>query len=152
MVQRAMETRTAIVIFFPVSYTHLDVYKRQALRLCGAPISFFSLFSLACAVSRRKFSPVKRIGAHTVSYTHLDVYKRQLLSSIPAVRVVFSRRAYMTFAVLLIGSRSIAAGLSLIHIFSSSLSQFVSQSVRKSISRYLKTARTAGGSRWCPAG
>ena len=36
--------------------------------------------------------------------------KMPLLSSIPAVRVVFSRRAYMTFAVLLIGSRSIAAG------------------------------------------
>ena len=27
-------------------------------------INSFSLFSLACAVSRRKFSPVKRIGAH----------------------------------------------------------------------------------------
>ena len=36
--------------------------------------------------------------------------REPLLSSIPAVRVVFSRRAYMTFAVLLIGSRSIAAG------------------------------------------
>ena len=39
--------------------------------------------------------------------------KMPLLSSIPAVRVVFSRRAYMTFAVLLIGSRSIAAGSSI---------------------------------------
>ena len=30
----------------------------------GYFINSFSLFSLACAVSRRKFSPVKRIGAH----------------------------------------------------------------------------------------
>ena len=41
----------------PVSYTHLDVYKRQA--------SMLSAFLSACCYS--------------VSYTHLDVYKRQLL-------------------------------------------------------------------------
>ena len=41
--------------FDPVSYTHLDVYKRQLLPLLGA---------------QRGIAPV--------SYTHLDVYKRQL--------------------------------------------------------------------------
>ena len=70
---------------WPVSYTHLDVYKRQALNVdtyhgmvrlvrivlaitlgfeaAGAIISFF--------VFRKDYSPV--------SYTHLDVYKRQVL-------------------------------------------------------------------------
>ena len=43
----------------PVSYTHLDVYKRQHLGLSGKHI-------------RR----AKR-AAQPVSYTHLDVYKRQ---------------------------------------------------------------------------
>ena len=44
----------------PVSYTHLDVYKRQARRggvLGGIALMFFLV---------------------AVSYTHLDVYKRQV--------------------------------------------------------------------------
>ena len=49
---------TSLVI--PVSYTHLDVYKRQALFLS----------SLLLRVSGHVSQP-------PVSYTHLDVYKRQ---------------------------------------------------------------------------
>ena len=48
-----------------VSYTHLDVYKRQALN-CYASVD-------GMAVSA---DSVLCIG--TVSYTHLDVYKRQV--------------------------------------------------------------------------
>ena len=61
-----------------VSYTHLDVYKRQQyikgnLRLVLSVIKRFQnsnenaddLFQIGC------------IGLMTVSYTHLDVYKRQ---------------------------------------------------------------------------
>ena len=48
----------------PVSYTHLDVYKRQA---------------------RWHLAEQQLVGSQTqnrkaVSYTHLDVYKRQLIS------------------------------------------------------------------------
>ena len=72
----------------PVSYTHLDVYKRQAIdmishclqrndlgeigdvrpRANGYRIQFFYEGSLIS--NRRSIAPV--------SYTHLDVYKRQV--------------------------------------------------------------------------
>ena len=46
-----------------VSYTHLDVYKRQVLRpMRGKPVN-----------------PVNPTSPIPVSYTHLDVYKRQVL-------------------------------------------------------------------------
>ena len=50
-----------------VSYTHLDVYKRQALEKARAGNQKF----LA------SFSPAQESGLKAVSYTHLDVYKRQ---------------------------------------------------------------------------
>ena len=55
--------------FWPVSYTHLDVYKRQGLRV---------------DVGRRDAgrtageTVVSLDGVVSVSYTHLDVYKRQV--------------------------------------------------------------------------
>ena len=54
----------------PVSYTHLDVYKRQKLRRAQK------------LVGRRKKGSNRRGRAllnvqRAVSYTHLDVYKRQ---------------------------------------------------------------------------
>ena len=48
---------------YPVSYTHLDVYKRQVLARRPCPYR-------ACRLSKVRIS---------VSYTHLDVYKRQTL-------------------------------------------------------------------------
>ena len=62
----------------PVSYTHLDVYKRQeyavqfgsVLSLYGAQPEDISGVILSCVVP-----------SMPVSYTHLDVYKRQLLHS-----------------------------------------------------------------------
>ena len=44
-----------------VSYTHLDVYKRQLLKALPGMMS-----------------PSSQLGAVSVSYTHLDVYKRQI--------------------------------------------------------------------------
>ena len=58
----------------PVSYTHLDVYKRQVYehtRCCHPDeISWKShlLYS----------NPLVPCGTWSVSYTHLDVYKRQV--------------------------------------------------------------------------
>ena len=52
-----------------VSYTHLDVYKRQVLKKAG-------LLTRDARVKERK-----KAGLKTVSYTHLDVYKRQVQST-----------------------------------------------------------------------
>ena len=52
-----------------VSYTHLDVYKRQKYIL----FIFIGIFPFV------QFE----IGADPVSYTHLDVYKRQPYASSP---------------------------------------------------------------------
>ena len=67
----------------PVSYTHLDVYKRQQQRRkCRLPRNYgrkpgeghTSTLSRATIRTRKS-----RRSRHTaVSYTHLDVYKRQL--------------------------------------------------------------------------
>ena len=54
----------------PVSYTHLDVYKRQAPALGGRPAE-----PLAGAEGAA-FGGTER---RAVSYTHLDVYKRQAM-------------------------------------------------------------------------
>ena len=47
----------------PVSYTHLDVYKRQGIMIVQCML--FTLVVLSTY--------------HPVSYTHLDVYKRQVV-------------------------------------------------------------------------
>ena len=68
---------------FAVSYTHLDVYKRQT-RNHGAPRSDLADQADAGAgigdVVRLRHPPRRarlRRRAGPVSYTHLDVYKRQ---------------------------------------------------------------------------
>ena len=48
---------------FPVSYTHLDVYKRQDIS-CSVGVTFVE-------------TPRVIFDEISVSYTHLDVYKRQ---------------------------------------------------------------------------
>ena len=54
----------------PVSYTHLDVYKRQ--------VENTKCHVIAASIAISRVSP-SRISHTmiTVSYTHLDVYKRQ---------------------------------------------------------------------------
>ena len=62
-----------IRVFKPVSYTHLDVYKRQVLTTDGAS-------PLNTVRSRMvRYCYKVREGMRAVSYTHLDVYKRQYL-------------------------------------------------------------------------
>ena len=55
--------RLETVTFLPVSYTHLDVYKRQG--------------SAGLLAGCRVDLPVHAALYKSVSYTHLDVYKRQ---------------------------------------------------------------------------
>ena len=52
----------------PVSYTHLDVYKRQAEAIAAATIIEKTVDEDVTVMFEYPF---------TVSYTHLDVYKRQ---------------------------------------------------------------------------
>ena len=54
----------------PVSYTHLDVYKRQLIAIVGRGMRE------ARGTAGRIFSALA-----PVSYTHLDVYKRQIKDS-----------------------------------------------------------------------
>ena len=73
------------IVYNPVSYTHLDVYKRQCM--FRAVCSNFLRISAESSMKRYWFNTwlqVSRmpIGAakdsrQSVSYTHLDVYKRQ---------------------------------------------------------------------------
>ena len=61
-----------------VSYTHLDVYKRQplnALRKKGVKFEWTPQHQTA--FEKLKESIISPPGITTVSYTHLDVYKRQ---------------------------------------------------------------------------
>ena len=51
-----------------------------------------------------------RESAAAISMTGKRMNRIPLLSSVPLVRISSSRRAYMTFAVLLTGNRSIAFG------------------------------------------
>ena len=63
-----MGSNSASLGVVPVSYTHLDVYKRQI---------FISVF-LNSFVS---FVILLFMYVNAVSYTHLDVYKRQSVSN-----------------------------------------------------------------------
>ena len=63
------------VAHIPVSYTHLDVYKRQ---LCGCRRRYRGT-DFACRNGAARHS---RKGAVSVSYTHLDVYKRQGIGTV----------------------------------------------------------------------
>ena len=91
---RLIPTRTLALACFisppeAVSYTHLDVYKRQTqlggigLIISGATLIVDNLKGFIEAIRTGDWSGVDMIevvaGAlMTVSYTHLDVYKRQV--------------------------------------------------------------------------
>ena len=69
-------------VLVAVSYTHLDVYKRQcqngAACGCSRRISVGSLADRGLATQRSTSSRLRPVSAAAVSYTHLDVYKRQV--------------------------------------------------------------------------
>ena len=58
-----------------VSYTHLDVYKRQALTRTATYSS--STARLPTSTTKLFRASLRSTWARSVSYTHLDVYKRQ---------------------------------------------------------------------------
>ena len=67
----------------PVSYTHLDVYKRQEETMMGniKGVTLKEVKQLkALAVRGAEAEQTVKQQANTiaVSYTHLDVYKRQI--------------------------------------------------------------------------
>ena len=76
-----------------VSYTHLDVYKRQDLKRMDtgrivladsggvAPDTLAFLRGVIRGKTGCKELILADAGCTTVSYTHLDVYKRQALSN-----------------------------------------------------------------------
>ena len=63
---------------YSVSYTHLDVYKRQGLNVVTPVVSLTSLLRPSLL---RTAKPL--LCPESVSYTHLDVYKRQPVICLP---------------------------------------------------------------------
>ena len=61
----------------PVSYTHLDVYKRQAYEYLCSVFTEIVFGAVFWDYSALPFNLGGRINP--VSYTHLDVYKRQAI-------------------------------------------------------------------------
>ena len=122
-----------------VSYTHLDVYKRQQLhyiiadvkRLCDSaackhPADYLSVLS-PCPYIASKTDMLCNIfskfiyfgiGFGAVSYTHLDVYKRQPMH-ITALRGRSWRMRASSSSITL--TQTMKKRLSLIHIFCTSL-------------------------------
>ncbi len=86
-------TSTPGLSAYPVSYTHLDVYKRQVVNLTRAALPAMraqrsgQIINIS-SVGGRTSTP--GLSAYPVSYTHLDVYKRQVVNltraALPAMR------------------------------------------------------------------
>ena len=79
----------------PVSYTHLDVYKRQeffdpktgepsseAMKRVQAAALEEGLILLSCGVYVNALRFLYPLTIEAVSYTHLDVYKRQMIGRV----------------------------------------------------------------------
>ena len=63
----------------PVSYTHLDVYKRQANDILHTGYYHFNLYGINAYMENRIYRDFQRFGLK-VSYK--DVYKRQPLQQV----------------------------------------------------------------------
>ena len=75
--QRKSANMEAVLLYYiPVSYTHLDVYKRQLWFLSKfgiKPMHFFGLLGSLMFLIGMIFVII--VGVSTVSYTHLDSQK-----------------------------------------------------------------------------
>ena len=72
-------TGAHVEFLLPVSYTHLDVYKRQVKpQLRGAAAGSGRLLQREQHAPCRVLQAAHGEGPVPVSYTHLDVYKRQV--------------------------------------------------------------------------
>ena len=108
----------------PVSYTHLDVYKRQTL-VSGIHAVKQDSFPLRLIIGQNALDVAKArlmdipcaMGFQIVpvSYTHLDVYKRQVLNMTVEEAVVFFSNQ-PKIARKLQTLLDVGLGLSLIHI------------------------------------
>ena len=80
------------VLAQPVSYTHLDVYKRQSYNSGNLDQKFESGKNIA-KNTRLMFDAKSNDGfiVKAVSYTHLDVYKRQCRGRLPVPGEDFRR-------------------------------------------------------------
>ena len=65
------------VIEATVSYTHLDVYKRQLQDFAGIGIGLLDDKSIQRDILEGDGFVFAALDVDPVSYTHLDVYKRQ---------------------------------------------------------------------------
>ena len=101
--QFLLNSEDAVVIDYlkTVSYTHLDVYKRQGLFfLQNKPVGRFVAMGQPY-IHKRNFSLEP---FYPVSYTHLDVYKRQLLEQAAkeATTITTARQRASIFAIFFI--------------------------------------------------
>ena len=88
IISMTMAVITAVSTSISVSYTHLDVYKRQAQTWLDAVGTENEAAATKTYIAELEadIMPVdgligfaeSEMGAQAVSYTHLDVYKRQL--------------------------------------------------------------------------
>ena len=71
-----------VVVKDPVSYTHLDVYKRQAYERWAKVYNLKQMAAALQYLQEHHLTDYAALTASTeaaaVSYTHLDVYKRQV--------------------------------------------------------------------------
>ena len=83
----------------PVSYTHLDVYKRQAQATRKAKLLAKELnvpVVLLSQLNRESENrPAGRPELAPVSYTHLDVYKRQNINYLLHAASYLSNKAFL---------------------------------------------------------
>ena len=102
ILSKIIENRRSI---FPVSYTHLDVYKRQA----PSGARGISLFIVPKFLKDASGNYTIRNDAGPVSYTHLDVYKRQILrnTKIRTFKITMRRKPNRMFGAKGINSSAI---------------------------------------------
>ena len=101
-----------------VSYTHLDVYKRQLLQPLTVRKKSDGRYELIAG--ERRLRACILAGINAVSYTHLDVYKRQTTAKAASTKSVISAlegiHLSLTGNQLTVTGYDLELGLSLIHI------------------------------------